>query len=333
MNKLFVNAALFASGGKSAILTGIVIGLGGRATNTSRGQTVKTFIKKGTPQANIRVKLRNYNGNERQSYKFKSYGKFIIVERIIRNSGSTSYALKDEHGKVVSTKKSDLDEIVKYFSMQIDNPVCILNQEVSRNFLNSKNPKLKYDFFMQATQLQRLQEEYIISKDKHTEAREISVQKASTVPEIEQEEKALKKKVNLFSECSSIRDRLKSLKIEAHWKDAIDREASLKEVEKKVDETRTMISNGECRLEEQIELIQESDAERVKVHEEVTGLIEKYGNIRANINAIKQEANVLKVDRRAQHVKMKMQETLIKEIQSDIDQLQDGIRQKQRQNE
>ena len=35
------------SGGKSAIMTGLVVALGGRASQTSRGLSVKNFVKKG----------------------------------------------------------------------------------------------------------------------------------------------------------------------------------------------------------------------------------------------------------------------------------------------
>ena len=38
---------LYFLGGKSAIMTGIVVALGGRATQTSRGLSLKNFVKKG----------------------------------------------------------------------------------------------------------------------------------------------------------------------------------------------------------------------------------------------------------------------------------------------
>lgn len=38
---------LLCSGGKSAIMTGLVVALGGRAAQTSRGLSVKNFVKKG----------------------------------------------------------------------------------------------------------------------------------------------------------------------------------------------------------------------------------------------------------------------------------------------
>lgn len=44
---LKVHGILCFLGGKSAIITGIVVALGGRATQTSRGLSLKNFVKKG----------------------------------------------------------------------------------------------------------------------------------------------------------------------------------------------------------------------------------------------------------------------------------------------
>ena len=43
-------------------------------------------------------------------------------------------------GKTVSTRKMDLTRILDHFNIQVENPVAILNQETSKNFLCSKNP-------------------------------------------------------------------------------------------------------------------------------------------------------------------------------------------------
>lgn len=47
-------------------------------------------------------------------------------------------------GQTVSTKREELNHILDQFNIQVDNPVAILNQETSRNFLNSKNAQDKY---------------------------------------------------------------------------------------------------------------------------------------------------------------------------------------------
>ena len=47
-------------------------------------------------------------------------------------------------GQVMSTKKDDLIKILDRFNIQVDNPVSLLNQETSRNFLHSTNPATLY---------------------------------------------------------------------------------------------------------------------------------------------------------------------------------------------
>ena len=47
-------------------------------------------------------------------------------------------------GKLVSDKYEELRKIKDFFNIQVENPVAILNQDTSRNFLHSKNPSDKY---------------------------------------------------------------------------------------------------------------------------------------------------------------------------------------------
>ena len=82
-------------------------------------------------------------------------------------------------GKVVSERKDTIDVIVAHFNIQVDNPMCMLNQDVAKNFLNTKSIKEKYNvsadrlprelstdsylllvqFFLKATQLQKMMED------------------------------------------------------------------------------------------------------------------------------------------------------------------------------
>lgn len=63
-------------------------------------------------------------------------------------------------GKVVSSKKEELDRILSAFNIQVDNPVSILNQDAARTFLNSTDPHDKYKLFMKATQLEQIEQLY-----------------------------------------------------------------------------------------------------------------------------------------------------------------------------
>ena len=47
-------------------------------------------------------------------------------------------------GQMKSNKKEELIRILDRFNIQVDNPVSLLNQETSRNFLHSTNPSTLY---------------------------------------------------------------------------------------------------------------------------------------------------------------------------------------------
>ncbi|XP_062569869.1 structural maintenance of chromosomes protein 6-like, partial [Saccostrea cucullata] len=127
--------------GKSAVVTALVVGLGGKASVTSRGSTIKSFIKSGKNMAETEIHLRNRGPD---AYKSQTYGDKIIVERKFTGDGSSSYKIKSKEGKVISMKREELTAILDQFNIQVDNPVAILNQDTSRNFLNSKSPQDRY---------------------------------------------------------------------------------------------------------------------------------------------------------------------------------------------
>ena len=85
-------------GGKSAIMTGIVVALGGNARSTERGKSLKQFIRSGEKSSEIKVHLRN-RGVE--AYRGDVYGDTIIVERVISSDGTgTNYKIKSSAGMV-----------------------------------------------------------------------------------------------------------------------------------------------------------------------------------------------------------------------------------------
>ncbi|KAI4165063.1 MAG: hypothetical protein LQ342_001340 [Letrouitia transgressa] len=144
--------------GKSAILAAITICLGGKATATNRGQSLKSFIKEGTEAATLSVKIRNKGDS---AYLPELYRDSIIVERHFSRSGNSNFKLKNSAGRLISTKKADLEEICDYFALQIDNPVNVLTQDMARQFLSNSTPQEKYKFFMKGTQLEHLDGDYL----------------------------------------------------------------------------------------------------------------------------------------------------------------------------
>lgn len=86
---------IWLTGGKSAIITALVVGLGGKASVTNRGNAIKGFIKSGKQTAEVEIHLRNRGPD---AFKFKKYGDKIIVDRKFTHDGSSSYKLKSKEG-------------------------------------------------------------------------------------------------------------------------------------------------------------------------------------------------------------------------------------------
>jgi chromosome segregation ATPase len=143
--------------GKSAVLTALTLCLGGKATATNRGQSLKAFIKQGREFCVLSVKMKNQGS---MAYKPEQYGDSIIAERHFNTAGASGFKLKDRNGRIVSTKKAELEDIVDAFALQLDNPMNVLTQDQARQFLNSSNPKEKYKFFLKGTQLENLNNDY-----------------------------------------------------------------------------------------------------------------------------------------------------------------------------
>lgn len=107
----------------------------------------------------LSVKIKNTTDS---AYQQDVYGDSIIVERHFSRSGSSSFKLKSSTGRLISTRKADLDDICDYYALQIDNPMNVLTQDMARQFLNNSTPTDKYKFFMKGTQLEHLDGDYLI---------------------------------------------------------------------------------------------------------------------------------------------------------------------------
>ncbi|ELU44338.1 Smc5-6 complex SMC subunit Smc6 [Rhizoctonia solani AG-1 IA] len=178
--------------GKSAVLSGIAIALGGRTASTGRGTGLKSFIKEGEKYvllaaAEVAITLKNEGPD---AYRPDIYGEAIRVSRRFTDKGSSSYAIKgakDKFKKTISSKREELTNITDHMNLQVDNPVVVLTQDTSRQFLASSKPKDKYQFFLNGTSLTQLSDEYetILESLKKTET--ILQSKQTVVPDLKRQ--------------------------------------------------------------------------------------------------------------------------------------------------
>ncbi|CAD6195301.1 unnamed protein product [Caenorhabditis auriculariae] len=148
--------------GKSALFAAINLGLGGRGSDNERGNAVRSYVKEGKSSAKIRIVLTNTGSNAR-----RDFGDFVAIERSITQSSST-YHLKGitvngdkRTERVISKKKSDIDELIQHFNIHLTNPVFWMSQDRSRSFLANMKPSNVYKLYIEATLLDVIKEKYV----------------------------------------------------------------------------------------------------------------------------------------------------------------------------
>jgi structural maintenance of chromosomes protein 6 len=101
---------------------------------------------------------------------------------------------------VKSKKKADLDAMLDLFNIQVDNPVAVLDQEESKKFLKGR-PEDKYAFFCKATELERIDRHYAITKDYIDELEE---SRADLVKQLRPQREVVQKLEAEWEECQKL---------------------------------------------------------------------------------------------------------------------------------
>uniref|UniRef100_A0A4W3I3H4 Structural maintenance of chromosomes protein 6 n=1 Tax=Callorhinchus milii TaxID=7868 RepID=A0A4W3I3H4_CALMI len=251
--------------GKSAVLAALIVGLGGKATATNRGYSIKGFVKNGQNSADIAITLRNRGPD---AFKADIYGEAIIVEQHISREGIRQYRLKSKTGAV-----------------HVDNPVSILTQEMSKHFLQSKSEADKYKFFMKATQLEQMREDYAhIMRTKALTNEKIGKQDES-LSELKELVKEKEDRYKSLASLDELQEKLEQLKNQMVW-------ALVIELEKDLQPIKARIKTEEGRS---VKYDQKVEEWQVKVSEEE----EKFKAVQDRLQKITEETQVLGPQRTA----------------------------------
>ncbi|KAM9553736.1 structural maintenance of chromosomes protein 6 isoform 2-T2 [Salvelinus alpinus] len=270
--------------GKSAVLTALMVGLGGKATTTNRGSSLKGFVKEGESSADISITLRNKG---RDAYKPEVFGQAIIVDLKITREGMRTYKLKSKAGHLVSAKKDELLAILDHFNIQVDNPVSMLTQEMSKHFLHSKGEGDKYRFFMKATQLEQMKEDYSY----------IITTKNVTLDTVEKHEECLEglkrkylekeDRVKSLASLDDMHSKLEELKNQMAW-------ALVSEMEKEVKPMREKLQSEERSTVKYDQKVDEWKAKVVEAEKKYKGIREQLEAITVRVQQLEPQSAQLK---------------------------------------
>ena len=291
--------------GKSAILTALTLCLGGKASSTNRGQSLKSFIREGQDRAIITVKIKNQGDG---AYMPDEYGNAIIVERSFSKNGSSGFKLKSEKGRIISMKKADLEEICDHFALQMDNPMNVLSQDMARQFISGSNAAEKYRFFVKGVQLEQLDQDYRIIEENLDNIEAKLDESKPDLKILEERMEKGKNKLALSDRHNGIRDKIRDYRRQLAWAQVETQERIRDEYAKEISSADEKIAEAEAQvafLDERYlaadqastqasEAHQQAEAEVVQVQREKADAKEKHDDIKKETQDVQAEQRTIR---------------------------------------
>jgi structural maintenance of chromosomes protein 6 len=279
--------------GKSAILTAITLCLGGKASSTNRGASLKSFIKEGQQHGSIVVKIKNQGTD---AYKHDVFGDSIIVERNFSKNGTSNYKLKSASGRTISSRKDDVLEVVDYYCLQVDNPLNVLSQDNARQFLNAATPALKYKYFLQGTQLQQLDDDLSLIHE-HIDATEMKLTRFE--PDFEALTKQMEEKQKLKETAErnvELRRKNKVHYRQLAWAQVAEQESILQDKENAIIAASDEITSYEQGIEEMARELDAADERIADTKRELGDAKQEEGLIKDRVVEAKEAYDKVKGD-------------------------------------
>ena len=233
--------------GKSAVLTALTLCLGGKASDTNRGGSLRSFVKEGQDHGSLVVKIKNTGSD---AYQPDIYGETIVVERHFSKTGSSGFKLKSIEGRVISNKKQEVDEISEWYALQISNPLTVLSQDNARQFLNSATPAQKYKYFVSGVQLEQLDNDYKMSQDTLDKTELLREDLVSKIERVKKEMDDAQRLAETAQKNHSLREKARHWRNQMIWSQVVEQERVLQARQEEVTRREQQISESEASVNE-----------------------------------------------------------------------------------
>ncbi|MCJ1373013.1 Structural maintenance of chromosomes protein 6 [Loxospora ochrophaea] len=308
--------------GKSAALTAITLCLGGKATATNRGGSLKSFIKEGQESCNLSIKIKN---TDISAYQPEVYGDSIIVERHFSKAGTSGFKLKNSSGRLISTRKADLEDICDYFALQLDNPLSVLTQDMARQFLNSSNPSDKYKLFVKGVQLEQLHQDYNLIGENVDKLESTFSDWKESIASLEQKSRQARQLLEMSEKQDQLRRKIRSLANEMAWVQVQNKELQLETYDKDLRKADDEIRAAERKVEHISEKYEETDNAHGRagealqeVQKELEPLKDEKAQTKQRYDGFKAEGQEVQTEQRRIGEHVKGANSSIEKIKSEI---------------
>lgn len=309
--------------GKSAVLTALIVALGGKALATNRGSSLKGFVKEGESSADVSITLRN-RGND--AYKPEKFGQSIIVELRISSEGIRTYKLKSHTGHLVSSKKEELVYILDHFNIQVDNPVSILTQEMSKHFLHSKGEGDKYKFFMKATQLDQMKEDYSYIMKTKTLTQNTVEKHRETLLELKRRFHDKEERYKSLASLDEMQQKLNELKNQMAWALVAEMEQEMKPMKERITAEERSTIKYDQKVEEWKGKVEEANRISKQLQDQLEGVTERMQQLQPECSELKSRVQECNRELKTAEAGLHRKRTNLRDLEKDKDQLNKRIK-------
>uniref|UniRef100_A0A8C2PZC9 Structural maintenance of chromosomes protein 6 n=1 Tax=Cyprinus carpio TaxID=7962 RepID=A0A8C2PZC9_CYPCA len=309
--------------GKSAVLTALIVALGGKALTTNSGSSLKGFVKEGESSADVSITLRNRG---RDAYKPDVFGQSITVDLRISSEGIRTYKLRSKTGHLVSSKKEELISILDHFNIQVDNPVSILTQEMSKHFLHSKGEGDKYKFFMKATQLDQMKEDYSYIMKTKTMTQNTVEKHRETLQELKRKYHEKEERYKSLASLDEMQKKLDELKNQMAWALVAEVEQEVKPMRERITAEEKSTVKYDQKVEEWEGKVQEANRILGQLQDQLEGVTQRMQQLQPQCAELKSRAQARNRDLKAAEAGLHRKKTNLRDLEKDKDQLNKRIR-------
>jgi chromosome segregation ATPase len=200
--------------GKSAVLTAICLTLGAKRSKERTTTGVKGYIREGATSAKLEVTIRNVGAD---ALDVGVYGASITVERTITAAGASTFKIRNFAGKDVGHSKEQLTQLTDHFNIDVDNPIVVMSQDASRQFLHSGKDADKFQFFIKATLLDDITNRLAYIKGKVAEMTALVTEKEGELPQVGAEVRRLEEEADSFAKMEEYLANVEQLRNRLAW--------------------------------------------------------------------------------------------------------------------
>lgn len=162
-----------------------------------------------------------------------------------------------------------------YLNIQVDNPVCVLNQDASRGFLRESNPKKRFQLFLKATQFETIIEKLNDCQGPYKHSKLQLDYQRKVLHAQQQELRDVEDKYERLLSLDAVKQKVKKIKVIQSWQQVMEQEelnaeiqSTLNEFEQKYEQLKLACGSKDA-MEAKIKEITEqftADRDGVKVN-------------------------------------------------------------------